>query len=92
MRFVVRYPLWGLRSTSMPDGYADRCRKPCVDLTFVPFESFIYGHLYVMLDSTYFVRRVVMNFPQKINLNFVDYMKIEQNFDRAEDGTRQLYE
>lgn len=31
-----------------------------------------------------------MNFPQKINLNFVDYMKIEQNFDRAEDGTRQL--
>ena len=65
--------------------------KPCVDLTFVPFnsESFGFtGHLYVMLDSTYFVRRVVMNFPQKINLNFVDYMKIEQNFDRAEDGTR----
>ena len=43
-----------------------------------------------MLDSTYFVRRVVMNFPQKINLNFVDYMKIEQDFDRAEDGTKQL--
>ena len=67
--------------------------KPCVDLTFVPFnsESFGFtGHLYVMLDSTYFVRRAVMNFPQKINLNFVDYMKIEQDFDRAEDGTRQL--
>lgn len=67
--------------------------RPCVDLTFVPFnsESFGFtGHLYVMLDSTYFVRRVVMNFPQKINLNFVDYMKIEQDFDRAEDGTRQL--
>ena len=67
--------------------------KPCVDLTFVPFnsESFGFtGHLYVMLDSTYFVRRAVMNFPQKINLNFVDYMKIEQNFDRAENGTRQL--
>lgn len=57
--------------------------KPCVDLTFVPFnsESFGFtGHLYVMLDSTYFVKRAVMNFPQKINLNFVDYMKIEQNF------------
>ena len=65
--------------------------KPCVDLTFVPFnsESFGFtGHLYVMLDSTYFVKRAVMNFPQKINLNFVDYMKIEQNFDRAEDGFR----
>ena len=49
--------------------------KPCVDLTFVPFnsESFGFtGHLYVMLDSTYFVRRVVINFTQKINLNFVD--------------------
>lgn len=67
--------------------------RPCVDLSFVPFnsESFGFtGHLYVMLDSTYFVRRVVMNFPRKINLNFVDYMKIEQNFDRAADGTRQL--
>lgn len=67
--------------------------KPCVDLTFVPFnsESFGFtGHLYVVLDSTYFVCRAVLNFPQKINLNFVDYMKIEQNFDRAKDGTRQL--
>ncbi len=51
-------------------------------LTFTPFnsESFGFtGHLYVMLDCTYFVKRAVMNFPQKINLNFVDYMKIEQN-------------
>lgn len=67
--------------------------EPCVDLAFVPFssESFGFtGHLYVMLDSTYFVRRVVMNFPQKINLNFVDYMRIDQVFDRAPDGTRQL--
>ena len=67
--------------------------KPCVDLAFVPFnsESFGFtGHLYVLLDSTYFVRRVVMNFPQKINLNFVDYMRIDQLFDRAPDGTRQL--
>jgi hypothetical protein len=67
--------------------------KPCVDLTFVPFnsESFGFtGHLYVTLDSTYFVRRAIMNFPQKINLNFVDYMKFEQNFTQAEDGTRQL--
>lgn len=67
--------------------------KPCVDLAFVPFssESFGFtGHLYVALDSTYFVHKVVMNFPQKINLNFVDYMKIEQYFDRSPEGTRQL--
>jgi len=67
--------------------------KPCVDLTFVPFnsESFGFtGHLYVTLDSTYFVRRAIMNFPKKINLNFVDYMAFEQNFSHAPDGTRQL--
>lgn len=67
--------------------------QPCVDLTFVPFnsESFGFtGHLYVSLDSTYFVHRVQMNFPRKINLNFVDGMTLEQNFDRAPDGTRQL--
>lgn len=61
--------------------------RPCVDLTFVPFnsESFGFtGHLYVTLDSTYFVRRATMNFPQKINLNFVDYMSLEQNFSRSE--------
>lgn len=67
--------------------------KPCVDLAFVPFnsESFGFtGHLYVMLDSTYFVHRAVLNLPKKINLNFVDYMAVEQHFDRAPDGTRQL--
>ncbi len=67
--------------------------QPCIDLTFVPFnsESFGFtGHLYVSLDSTYFVRRVLMSFPRKINLNFVDDMTLEQNFDRTLDGTRQL--
>ncbi len=67
--------------------------QPCVDLTFVPFnsESFGFtGHLYVTLDSTYFVRRAIMNFPKKINLNFVDYMMFEQNFTRTENGIRQL--
>ena len=67
--------------------------ESCADLTFVPFnsESFGFtGHLYVTLDSTYFVKRAVFNFPKKINLNFVDYMLLEQEFKRAEDGTRLL--
>lgn len=67
--------------------------RSCVDLTFVPYnsESFGFaGHLFVMMDSTYFVRKAVLNFPRKINLNFVDYMQIEQHFDHAPDGTRQL--
>ena len=42
----------------------------CVDLGFVPFssESFGFtGHLFVRLDSTYFVQRAQMNVPQDIN-------------------------
>jgi hypothetical protein len=65
----------------------------CVDLAFVPYnsESFGFtGHFFVTLDSTYFVKKVVMNFPKKINLNFVDYMILNQTFGRAKDGTRQL--
>ena len=67
--------------------------ETCTDLAFTPFnsESFGFnGHLYVTLDSTYFVKRAVLNFPKKINLNFVDYMLLEQEFKRAEDGTRLL--
>jgi hypothetical protein len=67
--------------------------EKCVDLGFAPFnaESFGFtGHFYVTLDSTYFVKKVVMNFPKKINLNFVDYMILKQDFKRGEDGTRLL--
>lgn len=65
----------------------------CVDLAFTPFnsESFGFnGHLFVTLDSTFFVKRAVFNFPKDINLNFVDYMLLEQEFTRADDGTRLL--
>ena len=66
----------------------------CVDLTFVPFnsESFGFtGHLYVTVDSTYFVKRVVLNLPEKINLNFVNFLQIDQEFERSPmDNTRLL--
>ena len=65
--------------------------QQCMDLGFVPFnsESFGFtGHLYVTLDSTYFVRRVLLNVPKDINLNFVSHMTIDQTFRREPDGTR----
>ncbi|MDD6209497.1 MAG: DUF5686 family protein [Bacteroidales bacterium] len=65
--------------------------QKCMDMTFVPFssESFGFtGHIYVTLDSTYFVKRIKLNVPKDINLNFVEHMTIEQDFDRADDGTR----
>ena len=65
--------------------------QPCVDLGFVPFNSETFGftgHLYVTLDSTYFVKKAVLNVPKDINLNFVSQMTIEQNFIRTKDNTR----
>ena len=65
--------------------------QPCVDLGFVPFNSETFGftgHLYVALDSTYFVQKAVLNVPKDINLNFVSQMSIEQTFRRSEDHTR----
>ncbi len=66
----------------------------CVKLTFVPFnaESFGFtGHLYVTVDSTYFVKEVMMNIPKDINLNFVNFLQIEQSFERDSlNGTRLL--
>ncbi|MCD7938512.1 MAG: DUF5686 and carboxypeptidase regulatory-like domain-containing protein [Tannerellaceae bacterium] len=62
-----------------------------VDLGFVPFNSETWGftgHLFVTLDSTFFVQRAILNVPRNINLNFVDNMTIEQTFRRTEDGTR----
>ena len=65
----------------------------CVDLCFVPLSSEscgFTGHLYITLDSTNFVKKVKLNFPRDINLNFIQNMAIGQEFNRAPDGTRLL--
>lgn len=69
----------------------DIAGQPCADLGFVPFNSETFGftgHLYVALDSTYFVKKVILNVPKDINLNFVSHMTIEQTFERTADSTR----
>ena len=65
--------------------------QQCVDLGFVPFNSETFGftgHLYVTLDSTFFVQKAILNVPKDINLNFVSRMTVEQTFERAADSTR----
>ena len=67
--------------------------EPCIDLGFVPVnrESFGFvGHLFVTLDSTYFIKRVELNTPRDINLNFIAEMSITQEYTRTEDSTRIL--
>ncbi|MEG1585618.1 MAG: DUF5686 family protein [Bacteroidales bacterium] len=63
----------------------------CQDLGFVPMvsESFGFtGHLYVALDSTYFVKKAQLNVPHDINLNFVDKMSIVQEYERTPENIR----
>lgn len=65
--------------------------EKCVDLAFAPFNSestgFV-GHLYVTLDSTYFVKKAKLTVPKTINLNYVENLVISQDFKRFPDGTR----
>lgn len=64
----------------------------CVELSFAPFVSETFGFLgriYVVEnDSTLFIKKVKLNVPNRINLNFVDRVYIEQDFARAANGTR----
>ena len=65
--------------------------QKCVDLGFVPFNSETFGftgHLFVTLDSTFFVQKAILNVPKDINLNVVSGMTIEQTFERTPDSTR----
>lgn len=61
----------------------------CIDLVFVPVNSESYsfaGHMYIVNDSTYQIKRYKMAVPRDINLNFVDDYTVEQNFQRLENG------
>ena len=64
----------------------------CIELSFSPFtpESFGFlGRIYVPLnDSTLFIKRVKLNVPKSINLNYVESITIIQDFVKAPDGTR----
>lgn len=64
-------------------------REKCFHLTFVPNNSQDFGftgHLYILADSTFRVKKCVMNLPKKSDINFVDHMIIEQEFGELESG------
>jgi len=63
---------------------------PCVDLAFVPVNSQSYGftgRLYITLDGNYSLKKFTLNVPHNINLNFVDRLRIDQEFKRMQDST-----
>jgi hypothetical protein len=87
-------PLSSLLATSYYKYYImdtlDVSGDTCVDLAFVPVNSQSYGftgRLYITLDGTYSIKKFRLNTPQNINLNFVNNLQIEQEFQRTPDGT-----
>lgn len=64
-------------------------RHECVHLTFVPENSQDFGftgHLYVLNDSSYAVKRCTMNLPRKTGVNFVDNLDIIQEYEQLPNG------
>ena len=67
----------------MVDGY------PCIDLAFVPVNSESYGftgHLYIVNDSTYRLKKYAINIPPDINMNFVSNYSVESSYKQLENG------
>ncbi len=64
----------------------------CIVLSFVSHNTSSFGftgRVYVPVnDTTMFIRRVEMGVPRDINLNFIQNIYINQEFDRAPDGSR----
>lgn len=61
----------------------------CIRLQFMPANTQDFGfrgELYVTLDSLPRVRKCDMQLPAKTGVNFVDAMKIQQEFDRLPNG------
>lgn len=64
----------------------------CIELSFVPRNTALpgfRGRLYVGLtDPEMRVRRIEMSVPREVNLNFVDNLRIAQDYATSPDGSR----
>ena len=61
----------------------------CFHLTFVPNNSQDFGftgHLYILADSTFRLKQCELNLPAKTDVNFVESMKITQEFGALPSG------
>ena len=80
---AVTFYQYYIMDTIMVDGY------PCIDLAFVPVNSESYGftgHLYIVNDSTFRLKKYAINIPPDINLNFVSNYSVEHSYKQLENG------
>ena len=74
-----------IMDTSMVEG------QRCINLAFHPrskTDLTLVGNLYITDDSLYAVRKVKMSLPEEVNVNFLNNLAIEQEFDKLPDGQR----
>ncbi len=66
--------------------------EKCLVLSFYPHNKSTFGFIGQMFvqptDSDVFIRRVTMRVPAEINLNFIQSLRLAQDFRRAPDGSR----
>ncbi len=82
-RGAINFYKFYLMDTIMVD------RHECVHLTFVPQNSQDFGftgHLYVVKDSTYAVKKCTMNLPKNTGVNFVENLDIVQQYEQLPDS------
>lgn len=63
---------------------------PCIDMSFVPYNSQSFGftgRLYITDDGNYSIKKVQLNFPSSSNINWIDKLRIDQEFFQTEDGS-----
>lgn len=64
-------------------------RDSCIHLHFLPnnLQDFGFrGDLYILKDSSYHVRRCELTLPKQTSVNFVENMRIEQEYEQLENG------
>lgn len=80
---AVSYYQYYIMDTILLDG------DSVIDLAFVPVNSESYsftGHLYIVNDSTYKIKKYAINIPPHINLNFVSHYSVEHEYKKLSNG------
>ena len=68
-------------------------RDRCIEVSFVPQNPQDFGfsgRLWIMDDSTYRVKKCILNLPVRSGVNFISNMVVEQEFETLSNGQRIL--
>ena len=63
--------------------------RQCIDVSFVPHNSQDFGftgHLFIINDSTYAVKKCILNLPKNTGVNFMESLSVTQEFEQLENG------